>query len=317
MIVVSATASIFLWGLPYLESLNNEQTVRNVEFQFNSIIDNIRDLVGGKTDGKNNFPVSANDGEIRITGSEFDRTIVCYSYTDTDFTISGLDEYESSEFDSEFGININVPSLVASAKFFDDPKDPGNYTWEDLSVSGSTPTYTASATAPRVFSGRVCIFLNSSATVNFGKIWLFDSNPIKFALNSNQGLYELILEKGGIIYSENGDLEVKRPFSIFYDNDYFRINVLQMLALTNFSAGANGFSTTISVASNGTWVQEQDRIVYHLRLQLYGDNAQTWLDYIYNKYQNEFTQSGDTLHLDASADGVYFSFLNSIIKLDI
>jgi hypothetical protein len=132
------------------------------------------------------------------------------------------------------------------------------------------------------------------------------------------------LEKGGIIYLKNENSQVKRLFNVYLEDDSFGIHVLQILALKSFSAsGSNGFNRKISVESRGTWVQERDD-VYYLKLQLHGDNAQTWLDDINNKYQNKFVISDDdndglydTLFLSESADGMQFTFLNSITDFDI
>jgi hypothetical protein len=137
-------------------------------------------------------------------------------------------------------------------------------------------------------------------------------------------MHELSLEKGGIIYFKDGDSQVKRLFSVYLEDESFGIHALQLLALKSFSAGgSNGFNRKISVESRGTLVQERGNI-YYLKLQLYGDNAQIWLDYIKNKYENKFVISDDdndglddTLFLSESYDGTQLTFLSSIIDFDI
>ena len=77
----------------------------------------------------------------------------------------------------------------------------------------------------------------------------------------------------------------------------------------------------ISIESGGSSLQELND-VYNLRLQLYGENAQTWLSYINNKYVDKFVISygdtngvDDTLFLSESHNGIELIFLYSIVNL--
>ena len=77
----------------------------------------------------------------------------------------------------------------------------------------------------------------------------------------------------------------------------------------------------INVSSLGTWKQEAKN-VYNLRLQLHGDNRDTWINYFNNKYKDEFGPSelsdGTLFLLDSNdAGGVSLTFLNSIVVFNM
>ena len=141
-----------------------------------------------------------------------------------------------------------------------------------------------------------------------------------YSINSDDRTYELIMEKGGIISFEDGIPQIKRLFSIFSEDDYFGIHILQTLAIKSASSGGNGFKAKINAEGLGTWTQQRDDHVYYLRIQLHGANRDTWLDYIQNKFENRFQLEGDdTLLLYESEvdNGAELAFLHSIINLDI
>ena len=111
--------------------------------------------------------------------------------------------------------------------------------------------------------------------------------------------------------------QIKKLFNVYLEDDSFGLHVIQTNSSKSFSAGGGGgFNIRISIEGHGSWKQEI-RNVYNLSLQLHGDNAFTWLNYINNKYENRFDQQDDnTLYLIESSDGVKLSFLNSIVDIN-
>ena len=317
-VVIVAVSSTVFWSGPYVDGLQSKESLENAEMQFNLIVENIKDIVIRGADDKNILPVVVDQGSISIDKSDYDRTIVVYSTNpDPGYEIT-VDELGLDSSDNVFyvylGNNLGTNNIRANIQWPDN--DEYSEEMEFVGTDGRVE-------ATHDISGNVHITLSDTGS-DFGNIWLFDSNSLIFDLHSSAGIHRLSLEKGGIIYFNDGEAQVKRLFSVDLKDDSFGIHVLQILALKSFSAGGgNGFNGKISVESRGTWVQERGNI-YYLKLQLHGDNAQTWLDYINNKYENKFVVSDDdndglddTLFLSESTDGVQLTFLNSIIDFDI
>ena len=303
-IVIVASLSTVFWGIPYVDELRNKESLENIEKQFNLIIDNMKDIIIGKVNSKNVLSVAVEEGKISVDNNTYDRTILMYSYdgiSKYNFTVSGLDD-DNNEFDLIIPIMSNYSTVKAKGLFYNNPSEPENYSGKNLLISEAGKVTSSLFD----FKGRVCILLYDEVMIPdnlFGKIWLFDSNSLKFNLHTNEGNNELSLEKGGIIYVKEGDAQVKRLFNVYLEGGSFGLHVLQTLFLESFSAGGNGFKIKISFECRGSWMQEIDEI-YNLRLQLHGDNAQTWLDYINDKYENKFVISNNnTLFLSESGDG--------------
>jgi len=313
-IFVGAAISTIFLGIPYINDLQSQESLENVEMQFKLILDNIKDIVTGEADGKNVLTLAIEEGSLSNNKNDFDRTILMYSYGNFNFSISKLDNIVS-----KFKLNIisNESEPIDEVDIFR-INDDGNLGEELLS------TYSDSyiTIEPNLFKGKIVIFLNKSG-VPKGKIWLFDSESLVFKTQSNTGSYKLILEKGGIIYTKNKNSQVKKLFNIYLKHNSFGLHVLQTNVSKPFTVSGGGeFNIRISIESRGSALQELNN-VFNLRLQLHGENAQTWLKYINNKYVDKFVlldedNNGlvDTLFLSGSQNGVDLTFLNSVVNLN-
>ena len=280
-IVTCAMSSAVLVGVPYINKLQNISTLENTEMQFDQIIDNIKDVTNGIGDESNVLKVTATDGSLSVNKDEYDRTILLYSYNDNskyNFTVVGLDDNNKVFFlDNEPNEYSNMWVRVKWFEWYNDPEIT-----EDISVE-SDGKVTATQ---RDLLGKIemSIYYPSIADSNLkSKIWLFDSNSLKFILPTGEGTHEISLENNGIIYFEDGEGPVvKRPFNGYFESGSFRIHTIQTLTSKSVSVGQNGFKVHINVSSLGTWKQEAKN-VYNLRLQLHGDNRDTWINYFNNK----------------------------------
>jgi hypothetical protein len=312
-IFVGAAISTIFFGIPYINDLQSQESLENIEMQFNLIVDNIKDIVTGEADGKNVLTLAIEEGLLSHNKNDFDRTILMYSNSDFNFSISELDNIVS-----KFKLNIKSNDTINEVDILriNDDGNLGKELWSNY----SEPYITLDP--PHLFEDKMVIFLNKSG-IPKGKIWFFDSESLVFKTQSNTGSHKLILEKGGIIYTNNKNSQVKKLFNIYLKHNSFGLHVLQTNISKPFTlSGEGGFNIRFSIESGGSSLQELND-AYNLRLQLYGENAQTWLSYINNKYVDKFVISDednngvdDTLFLSESHNGIDLIFLNSIVNLN-
>jgi hypothetical protein len=319
-IFVGAAISTIFLGIPYINDLQSQESLENIEMQFNLILENIKDIVNGESGDKNVLSLSIEEGSLSVKKNEFDRTIIMYSYNGNlkyNFTVTGL-----GDTDKWFNLNMSdYLNIRAIGLFYNDSSDPSVYFEKEFFIS-----LVGMVTSPINLRSRVCILLYDGDIIPenlFGKIWLFDSDSINFKTQSNAISHELMLEKGGQIYIKNKNPQVKKLFNIYLKHNSFGLHVLQTNISKSFTvSGEGGFNIRISIESGGSSLQELND-VYNLRLQLYGENAQTWLSYINNKYVDKFVMTDedtngvdDTLFLSESQNGIDLIFINSIVNLN-
>lgn len=313
-IITVTTSTAVILAAPYLDEIHGEKTLGSAEMQFDSIRDNIQGLVNGKNGKANVLSVAVDDGSISIDKNEYDRTIMIYSLvydSDHEITVGDLDNNDNVFYvylNSNLGSNIEADIQWPNNDDYGDEMKP-------VAVDGRVE-------ASHDISGTVYIALRDTNLDPelFGKILLFDSNSLNFVLPSGVGVQELSLEQGGLIYFKDETPQVKRPFNVHLEDGFFEVYIIQTLASKSVSIGSHGFNVKINTTSHGTFLQER-RNVYYLRLQMHGDNAQTWLDYVYNKYAGRFDgpPSDNTLFSSDSDDagGVELTFLSSIVEFNI
>jgi|GEM_PF-3577631 len=92
MIVVSSTATIVLWGVPYVQKLESESRKENTNMQFASIADSINELAGSTPGDRKTNPIDVYGGTLQVEGyKNRDRNIIWYSLDrDHNFTVTGL-----------------------------------------------------------------------------------------------------------------------------------------------------------------------------------------------------------------------------------
>jgi len=312
IVIVAAVSTIF-WGIPYINDLRSQEGLENAKMQFNLILDNIKDIVTGVGDNKNELSIAIGEGSLSINKNNFDRTILMYSYSNTfDFSVAG---FRNKNYQCVLKINGTPIINEVDVCLINDEGEIG----EKINSTYSYPNIFLEP--PNFFEDKMVIFLNNSGN-KLGKIWLFDSDSLIFKAQSNIGSHKLSLEKGGIVYIKNSNSKVEKLFNVYLKDNSFILHILQTLSSESFSvSGGGGFNKKISIESRGSSLQEISNKVYNLRLQLHGDNAQTWLNYLDNKYVDKFVLEDneglfDTLFLSESYSGVDLTFLNSIVDIN-
>jgi hypothetical protein len=155
MIILGAALSAIFWGFPYINKLRSEESLESAETQFNLIVDKIKDIVTGKVDDKYVLSLSVEEGSISIDNNDYDRTILMYSYFDTqNFSISEL-----GDRDNDFELMIHGTGSVDEVHVFP-IKDNGELdeeipsTFDDLTIKLINPG--------DFFEDKMVIFLNNS-----------------------------------------------------------------------------------------------------------------------------------------------------------
>lgn len=94
LIVSSTMATVFVWGVPYINQLNTTTSIENSAKQFASVIDSIGDLTNSNPNESRIDTLSIDKGEVSAGTDEGgkDRTVITYSYDDDhNFSVSRLD----------------------------------------------------------------------------------------------------------------------------------------------------------------------------------------------------------------------------------
>jgi len=101
-VVVSTIGVIFVWGAPYIESIEGQSARKNIESQMNVISGVVNNLISSDVGSKKMNPVSFSGGSIS-SGTYQDRTVMMYSREpDYNFTVTDIN-------DDSIGIEIIEP----------------------------------------------------------------------------------------------------------------------------------------------------------------------------------------------------------------
>jgi len=167
---------------------------------------------------------------------------------------------------------------------------------------------------PPTISGAVCIDL-IDGTYWFGSIWIFDSDSILYEWFSSQGIHQKItIENGGIINAIGDEGQVYSSSPIFAGDGFLSVHVVQMIGSQVSAGGGNQFTIKISNDLHMNRIREQEH-VYNLRVQCYGDNANTWIAYFSGKYDFK-SESTNTLFYTPSSSKIWFAFAHSSVLIN-
>jgi len=182
---------------------------------------------------------------------------------------------------------------------------------------------------PYSLRGAICIDLHNDDDVNLeddgyrsGSSWILDSDSVTYEFTSSSGANRVIIENGGIIHSEAGDSYLQKEPSFVYEGEkIFSMHVVQTVAAAFSGSGTGGLKFRMYSNLYSSNIRETGQ-VYNLRLQFYGDNNETWLEYFKDNYDftEESVESDMSLFYNPSdpADGgVWFAFAHSAIELSI
>jgi hypothetical protein len=130
------------------------------------------------------------------------------------------------------------------------------------------------------------------------------------------------MENGGIIYyDQSGDGYVKKAPCVYALESTFSMHaVQQVVPLFGAGGGNSGFKIKMKTDLIVNSIRESNH-VYNLRLQYYGDNADTWLRYYKDKYEFEdgalntlFYKPSDPAE---NQNGIWFVFTHASVMVSI
>lgn len=324
-IVAIAVSSFLLVGIPHIVDLENEGNFRDLEVLCSVVVDNIDDITVSKPGEQKNIPFTVNKGSISTNKDEYDKTIVTYSNGSTttyDFNVTGLDDGDD-QFNIIFNPDVNQGQFAAHVHWIDGDLaghieivgvgNEENNGIVNLDLGDESFNLT----------GTVEILINDTSNPDpfIGKIWLFDSNFMTCELTSGETPYVISIEKGGIIYTDNQQISrVERPFDLNAEDDHLQMKIVQLKALKSFSISGSNVQAKISTNSIINEVREMKRL-YFIKIQFHGHNAQTWINYIDNQYDEFVPINSNTLFYAPSnpstyPNGVWTAFSHSLVEIN-
>ncbi len=104
MIVSTTTASVFLWGLPAIDSMKADSNNRKMAEKFEDFHETVNQVISSGTSAYVTERMSIEEGSLEID-SEGDRLVTWYSYDpDWDFNVSGLEPGDGNKKDISIDI---------------------------------------------------------------------------------------------------------------------------------------------------------------------------------------------------------------------
>ncbi len=312
--------SILVWGVPYINNLQDENILEDVQSQFNAVIGGIDDLIGGESAGQKTLSLTGSKGSIVLDGQEVVRTVFIYSYSDfISFTAKGFERYEDFFILNELKGEKKLSKVEATWLSND-----GQETTEDISSSiqevADYSWLVSCDKSKKVFAGTVEINLYYRDPVGldvlFGKIWVFDSNL--FSYISSDESYMFSVDNNALIYTADASSNMVNSPNFILEEDDVIFEVVQTPVLSSYSSGSNGFNARIAMHSySGRTFLEKNTDVYFLRLQFFGGKADFWLDYFDDLGFTRAGEPNNTLLYESSSEAVHFSLSNALVELSM
>jgi hypothetical protein len=148
----------------------------------------------------------------------------------------------------------------------------------------------------------------------FGRIWVFDLGSVTYTAPYNVGILETIFENGAVISIESSENNfVKKP-SFFEGENALALRIIQVRGTGSTGGGGAGAYQLGINMKNSLSREPRFPSVYNLKIQIYGDNKDIWLEYFRNNYDFEPLDE-DTLVY--THNGKKLIFDNSLIELNL
>ena len=317
VVVTVVVSSVLFIGMPNIADLESDGNFQNLEILCGAIVDNINEITFNKPGEQKIIPFTVDKGSISVDKNEYDKTIVSYSNESDEkynFTVTGLDD-DDRRFRVLFATGWNNGLINAHIHWIDG-ESAGKR--EDSPVTSE-----GYVDASVELKGTVEILINDTEIASdflVGKIWLFDSNFLTCDLTSGETPHIISIEKGGIVYYNSQQSRVEKSFNLDAENDYLKMQIVNLKALKSFSIFDINVQAKISTNSIINKVQEMKRL-YFIKIQFHRHNAQTWINYIDSQY-DEFVPVNSNMLFYAPSDssiypgGVLTVFSHSLVEID-
>lgn len=325
-IVTMAVSSFLFVELPHIDDLEQEGNFQELEVLCSVVADNMDEITANKAGEQKVIPFTVDNALISVDKDEYDTTVVIYSNSSNpsyEFSVTGLN-------DGDYQFNIIFDSGINTGQF------DANVHWIDGELAGQIVTIDVGDEGNNGLvylgdesfnlKGTVEILINDTdnSDILVGKIWLFDSNFLTCELTSDESSQMISIEKGGLICYNDQQSWVEKSFNLDAEDDYLQMKIVNFNASKSFSiSGSNNVQTKITLNSVINKVREMKRL-YFIKIQFYGHNAQTWINYIYNQYNGFVPVNSNTLFYSPSdpstypeyPDGVLTVFSHSLVEIN-
>lgn len=308
MIVFSAIGAIYSWGLPYIEHMRMQSAQQSVYNQFSVWDESLTDLLyeGIGATRVNNIAIA--QGSINI-GSEGERLVTFYSLNPSyDFVLSDFDDSDNKKF--TITALVDEPEAIIKVHIFWLDKDKNG--WKFFSVKNEGDFAIIETTYP--LAGMIRMdFYNDTAVIGIG--WLFDTGCLSYRAPSSFGTYGLTAENNGIVaITPTGNYLKKKPMIFNTTEELFMRAILIRSGI--YCSGGSGPGTYRFITRlNSSSILEDSTVVYNLKVQIYGDYADLWLQYFNDHAFKNFPDVSNTLRYPN--DRLKLSFIQSLFVVDL
>ena len=212
------------------------------------------------------------------TGLEGSYTIFAHSY----------DGVHYAEYSVDVIVQNAAPGQGTERQDENQKISHGDYT---CSIEGSNP-YTIYLPTGNIIHGTGVIDLYDTVDGSdyyFGSIWFFVSNSMTYASSDDQ-LSSLIIENGLIIDKNENSATIRNMPNVIYNNGVLSLSIYQLVESSRSGTSSIGGNSRINLKSYGSGMSVRDRLnkVYDFKMQFYGDNRNSWINYLTdnNNYLN-------------------------------
>ena len=319
LLIVSSTISAVLFlAVPALDDKKAEVRADNVSAQFEKIDEVLHEVISQGPNASKEFNIVSNSGYMMFdpVGERF---VIYYSLLDTfDFNVTYFDDDNDNKFRFEEGGS-------SSWSYMDIFYLSGEFDSERVDRTGPSANYTV--TNP--LNDAIQINVRNTTEV-IGRIWLFDTGYIKYETSSSSRRHSVIVENGGIIRADPGNLQNAYLFNepIIFNktktadgNNITVINMIQLKPTDYTSMGASIDSKSIFrlfLKMNLSAIHEKNiDIPRCLKIQVFGDYNTSWINYFtwqkLNLGQYDKGTAEGTLYFKGARE---FSLIQSIVYID-
>ena len=157
--------------------------------------------------------------------------------------------------------------------------------------------------------------------VPFACIWILDLGYISFSMSSRNGIFDSLYENNAILSGYSSDIKyISTDPEIKLDNNDLIFNLIQIRKGSTASSitGKGLFKFSVEVLENpinDAWSEDAKNI----KVQIYGDNNQSWEQYLDDKCNFDFGTNpdyGNTLEYNGNPDRFQFFVSKIQIKLE-
>ena len=321
LIATTAVSMLIFWGAPTMEDKKASISAESALLQFDAMNHMIDDAFGGGVSSYSSkitdFKFAGGNTNLDEKGTRFVLFYSVYDYGGStqianmfDFEVTGLDDTDSAFF---FTLKSAKNPSPVTLEF-----DARNLVTRQISIASIGIAKDETKPVGFGFSLtdalRIDIF-RTGPREYYGCIWLFDVGSIVFQTTAPSGIYESILENGGVISGHLGNYYLNKepkswPWTLLDGNSMISMRILQIRRNPSSTVSSiSGTSTAeFSIKPRSSTVEASNvHLFSNFKMKIHGSRSSAWRSYYINNLGFEYNQASDFLFL-RTQDGTNFLF---------